>query len=87
MCDKKNMIILFVVIVVGIFVFSYKTQENFGRNGIEIMRLGNVRYDLKGQELHTRRLNSCYYDKRICYDNTFGNTEQNTGANYRSMTS
>ncbi len=87
MCDINIVVILFIIVIVGVFVFSYNRQENFGQNGIEIMRLGNVRYDLKGQELHTRRLNDCYYDKRICYDNTFGNTEENTGPNYRTMTS
>jgi len=74
-------------IIIGIFIFVYSsnTQENFGKYGIEFVRVGNVRYDLKGDPIRTRRVHNCYFDKRICYDDTFGNTERNTRNRHRNI--
>ena len=78
MYNKKNFVIVLIIIIMGIFILNFYNREYFDKDGISITRYGDVKYDLKGERSNVRNITNCYYDKRICYDNTFGNTERNT---------
>jgi hypothetical protein len=86
MRDKIIIVVLIAVIVlIIIYEYTTNTQENFGKHAVEFVRVGQVRYDLKGDPIRTHKVHNCYFDKRICYDNTFGNTEHNTDKNFRTL--
>lgn len=70
-------IIILTIIIIIIFLY-YKHQENFGENSIEFVPYGYNKYSLTGARLDVKNLPNCYYDTRICYDNTFGATQRNT---------
>lgn len=77
MCD--NIIILLLVILLAIIFYKkFIKNEYFDKSGSEIVEYGKNKYDLRGVKIPSRNVTNCYYDKRICYDDTFGNTEQNT---------
>lgn len=60
------------------YIASYFKKETFDKDGIAFLEYGDTKYGLRGDKLDTRNVTNCYYDKRICYDNTFGDTEHNT---------
>jgi hypothetical protein len=76
--DKENILIAIVVIVVIFILWKFYNREGFDEAGIAVTRYGDVKYDLKGDITNVRNVTNCYYDKRFCYDDTFGNTEHNS---------
>jgi hypothetical protein len=78
MGDKKNIFLLIIIIALAIVFWNFYNTEHFDQAGIALTKYGDTKYDLKGNPLNVRNVTNCYYDKRICYDNTFGDTESNT---------
>lgn len=79
MCNKKIFLIFLIIIMLGILLLNFYNKEHFfDKAGIGLKRYGDIKYDLKGDPYSPRNVTNCYYDKRICYDNTFGDTERNT---------
>lgn len=74
--------LLLLVTMIGLIIAKVKswapTSEGFDKDGIEFTGYGKIKYDMKGEKVNSRNVTNCYFDRRICYDNTFGDTEQNT---------
>lgn len=74
--------LLLFVTIVGLIIAQVQSwgnkSEGFDKDGIEFTGYGKIKYDMKGEKVKSRNITNCYFDKRICYDNTFGNTEQNS---------
>jgi hypothetical protein len=47
-----------------------KINENFDKDMIEFLPVGQTRYGLIGDNLGTQLVKDCYYDKRRCYYNS-----------------
>lgn len=77
MCNKNIILIIIVIIIIFAFLWN-KQRENFGENDIEFVGYGVNKYSLTGQKLDVKNVANCFYDNRICYDNSFLVTERNT---------
>lgn len=78
MCDKKDILLFVIIVIIGIFLWKFYNTEHFDKDGVEFTGYGLVKYDMRGEPYKTRNVTNCYYDKRVCYDDTFGSTEHNT---------
>lgn len=62
-----------ILLVILIFLIGSNLKvELFDANGLEFLPLGPKRYGLRGELLNTHPMSDCYYDKYVCYGNTFG---------------
>lgn len=66
-----NSVIIFGFLLLIILVLINKDyNESFSSDGSTFLPLGYKRYGLRGEPLHNRPLEDCYWDQYTCYTNT-----------------